>query len=149
MDQIFPGANVAAGMLVLIVGFGLHFCGQLISLVNWDLATKWGLQEAGMRPGYKVYEHAIAMADVLIGWTYGIAGVGLLTDASWAYAWAWIPGAILTYHALSFWFWTGNQRNRNDHYATTKQPFRSIWTLANLTTGLLTILVANSQLLVP
>ena len=148
MDQIFPGANIVAGVLVLIVGFGLHFGGQLISVVNWDLATRWGLQEAGKRPEYRVYERGIAMADVLIGWTYAVAGIGLLIDASWGYLWAWIPGAILTYHALSFWFWTGGQLAAGDHDATTRQPFRSIWTTANLATALLTILVANSQTLV-
>ncbi len=149
MDQIFPGANIVAGVLVLVVGFGFHFGGQLISLVDWDLATKWGLQESGMRPEHKVYEHAIARADVLLGWTYGIAGVGLLLDASWGYLWAWIPGAVLTYHALSFWFWTGNQIESGDRYATTRQPFRSIWATANLATGVLAMLVANSQMLVP
>ena len=29
MDQVFPHANVVAGVLVLIVGFGFHFIGQL------------------------------------------------------------------------------------------------------------------------
>lgn len=148
MGGLFPGANVVAGVLVLIVGFGFHFCGQLVSVVSWDSATRWGLQEAEKRPDYRVYEHGIAMADVLIGWTYAIAGIGLVIDAWWGYVWAWIPGAILTYHAVSFWFWTGNQVKRGDHDATTQQPFRSIWTLANLTTGLLSILVASSQTLV-
>lgn len=50
MDQLFPGANVVAGALVLIVGFGLQFGGQLISVVNSDLATRWGLQESPMPP---------------------------------------------------------------------------------------------------
>lgn len=146
MDQIFPGANIVAGLLVLLVGFCFHFGGQLISLVDWDLATRWGLQEAGMRPEHKAYEHAIAVSDALIGWTYGIAGVGLVLDASWAYRWAWIPGAILTYHALGFWFWTGNHRKSGDHYSTTHTSFRLVWTLANLGTGALAIAVANSQI---
>ena len=149
MDQIFPGANVVAGVLVLIVAFGFHFVGQLISIVNWDLATKWGLQEAGVPPEYKVYEHGIATADVLLGWTYAVAGIGLVMDAAWGYAWAWIPGAVLTYHALSFWFWTGHQRKVGVYGSIAKQPARSIWTIANLTTGLLAIFVANSQMIVP
>ncbi|MGI9622567.1 MAG: hypothetical protein ACR2PK_07000 [Acidimicrobiales bacterium] len=148
MDQIFPGANVLAGLLVLVVGFGVHFGAQLTSLLNWDLATKWGLQEAGMRSEHRTYEHAIATSDVLVGWTYGIAGIGLLMDASWAYAWAWIPGAILTYHALGFWAWTRSHRANGDHYATTKNPFRPIWTVANLGTGILTLLVVSSQMVV-
>ena len=149
MDQIFPGANLVAGILVLIVAFGFHFGGQLISIVNWDLATSWGLQEAGKKREYQVYEHAIATADVLLGWTYGIAGLGLVMDAAWGYAWAWIPGAVLVYHALSFWFWTDNQRKAGDHDSSTKQSFRLMWTITNLTTGLLAILVANSQMIIP
>ena len=149
MDQIFPYANVVAGALVLIVGFGIHWGAQFLSVIDWDLGTKLGLQETGMRPEHKNYEQAIAAADSLIGWTYGVAGVGLLIDAPWAYAWAWIPGAILTYHALQFWFWTRNHRRSGDHYSTTKDPTRTVWTLANLGTGVLTMLVAGSQMLVP
>ena len=47
MNQVFPYANVVAGVLVLIVGFVFHWIGQLISILNWDLATRIGLQEAG------------------------------------------------------------------------------------------------------
>ena len=149
MDQIFPGANVVAGVLVLLVGFGVHFGAQLTSVINWDLGTRLGLQEAGMRPEHKNYEHAIAVADSLLGWTYGIAAAGLIVDASWGYAWAWIPGATLTYHSLQFWFWTANHRKSGDHYSTTKHPFRALWAGANLVTGVLTLLVANSQMIVP
>ena len=149
MDQIFPYANVVAGVLVLLIGLGLHFAGQLVSVVDWQLATRIGLQEAGMKPEHKDYEHAIAVADVLIGWTYGIAGVGLILDASWAYAWAWIPGAVLTYHALQFWAWTRNHRRSGNHYSTTKDPLRTVWAVANLATGILTLSVAGSQMLVP
>jgi hypothetical protein len=149
MDQIFPSANVVAGVLVLLLGFCIHFCAQLLSVIDWELGTRLGLQEAGMRPEHKSYEHAIAVSDVLIGWTYGIAGIGLIIDASWAYPWAWIPGAILTYHALQFWVWTGNHRRTGDHYSTTRNPFRILWTIGNLATGVLTLMVANSQMLAP
>jgi hypothetical protein len=145
MDQIFPYANVITGVLVLLIGFGVHFGAQLFSLLDWELATKVGLQEAGMRPEHKNYEHAIAVSDTLVGWTYGLAGVGLVLDASWGYVWAWIPGAILTYHALGFWFWTANHIRSGDRYSTTKNPTRSVWAAANLGTGILTLLVANSQ----
>ena len=53
MEQIFPGANVVAGVLVLIVGFGFHFGGQLISVLAWQRAMRWGLQEEGLRPEYR------------------------------------------------------------------------------------------------
>ena len=76
MKVIFPYANLVMGTLVLIVGCVFHWLGQLISVCNWDFATRIGLQEPGMPSEYKIYEHAIAVADVVIGWTYAIAGVG-------------------------------------------------------------------------
>ncbi len=149
MDQIVPGANIVAGVLVLIVGFGFHFTGQLISIVDWDRAVAWGLQEKDARPEYQIYERGIAAADVALGWTYGIAGLGLVLDAPWGYAWAWLPGAILTYHALSFWFWTANQRANGDRYPINQNPARTLWAVANLATGLLAMAVATSQMIVP
>ena len=76
MSAVFPYDNVVAGVLVLIVGFGFHWIGQLVSVLNWGLATRLGLQDEAAPSDYKVYEHGIAMADVAIGWIYGIAGVG-------------------------------------------------------------------------
>ena len=55
MDQIFPYANVVAGVLVLVIGFGIRFGAQLVSAIDWDLGTKLGLQEKGMRPEHKNY----------------------------------------------------------------------------------------------
>ena len=78
MVQPFPYANIVAGVLVLVVGFGFHWIGQLLSLLNWDLATRIGIQEEGLLPEYRVYEHAIAVADVVMGWIYGFAGIGLV-----------------------------------------------------------------------
>ena len=63
--QIFPYANFIVGILIFIVGFILHWIGQLISIINWDFATKMGLQDKKALPEYKVYEHAIAVADVM------------------------------------------------------------------------------------
>jgi hypothetical protein len=100
---------VVAGILVLILGFGFHFGGRLISVLDRDLATRWGLQESPMPAESRAYERGIAVADVLIGWTYGLAGFGLVSDASWGYRWAWIPGAVLTYRAIGVCFWTGEQ----------------------------------------
>ena len=140
MSQLFPGANIVAGVLVLAVGFIFHWIGQLISVLNWDLATRIGLQEKGMLPEYKVYEHAIAAADVAIGWIYGIAGVGLILGTPWGLKLAWFPGVVLIYHSISFWFWTGN-RKRSGHQLTA-DSLRVVWILANMITGVLAILVA-------
>lgn len=138
--QIFPYANIVVGILILIVGFIFHWIGQLISVINWDFATKLGLQEKKLLPEYKVYEHAIAVVDVMIGWIYGIAAVGLIFNISWAYRLAWFPGVIMVYHGFSFWFWSSNQI-RSGHRLH-PSAFRIGWFLANLITGLLAVLVA-------
>ena len=141
MDQVFPYVDIAAGVLVLVVGFIFHWIGQLISILNWDLATRMGLQEKGP-PEYKVYEHAIAVADAAIGWIYGIAGVGLILGAPWGFKLAWFPGVVLIYHSISFWFWTRNQK-RSGHQLTA-DSLRIGWSVANMITGVLAILVAWS-----
>ncbi len=137
--QLFPYANIIAGILIFIVGFIFHWIGQLISLINWDLAIRIGLQEKGMLPEYKVYEHAIAKADVAIGWIYCIAAIGLILNTQWAYKLGWFPGVIMVYHSLSFWFWIGNQNKSGNPTAT--NTVRIVWFLANFVTGILTILV--------
>lgn len=138
--HVFPYDNAVAGVLVLVVAFGFHWIGQGLSLLDWELATRLGLQEKGMPAEYRVYEHAIAVADVSIGWLYGLAGVGLLLGAPWGYKLAWVPGVVLVYHAISFWVWVGNQRRAG--YRAVSVPLRVGWTVANLATGLLAILVA-------
>ena len=140
MNQLFPYANIVAGVLVLIVGFGFHWVGQLISVLNWDLASRIGLQEGGSPPEYKVYEQAIAVADVALGWIYGIAGVGLILGSQWGFRLAWFPGVILIYHVISFWFWTRNQKKAGHHLMP--DAGRIGWALANCITGALAILVA-------
>jgi hypothetical protein len=138
--QIFPYANVITGILVFIIGFIVHWVAQLISVVNWDFATKIGIQEKKLLPEYKVYEHAIAVADVIIGWIYGIAAVGLVFNISWAYRLAWVPGVIMIYHGFSFWFWSSNQIRAGHRLQT--NAFRIGWFLANMLTGVLAVLVA-------
>jgi hypothetical protein len=80
--NIFPYDKIVVGILIFIVGFIFHWLGQLISLINWDYAKKIGLQEEKNLPEYEVYEHAIAFADVLIGWIYGIVSMGLIINVS-------------------------------------------------------------------
>ena len=140
MNQLFPYANIIAGALVLVVGFVFHWIGQLISVIDWDLATRMGLQEKELLPEYKVYEHGIAVADVAIGWTYGIAGVGLILGTQWGFKLVWVPGVVLIYHGISFWFWSGNQKKAG--HQLTDEPMRIGWTLANVGTGVLAVAVA-------
>jgi hypothetical protein len=140
MNQIFPYANIVTGILIIIVGFLFHWIGQLISIVNWEFATKMGLQEKRMPDEFKVYEHAIAAADVAIGWIYGLAGIGLIMNTPWSYQLIWIPGAILIYHGISAWFWFGNQKKIG--YQLSTGSFRIIWTSVNLITGILAVTIA-------
>jgi hypothetical protein len=140
MDYLFPYANIVTGILVLIIGFLAHWLGQLISLINWEYATKIGLQEKGSPREFKVYEHAIAVADVSIGWIYGVAAVGLILNMSWSYKLLWFPGIILLYHGISVFFWMGNQRKIGHRLVTNR--FRIIWSLLNIITGLLAIMIA-------
>jgi hypothetical protein len=142
LDQFFQYISIITGLLVLIVGFGFHWIGQFISVVNRDLAIRIGIWEKDNLPEYEVYENAMAIADVLIGWTYGIAGAALILGSSWGYKLAWIPGVILLYHSLSFWFWTANQEKAGHVTAFTKNPARTAWFLANFVTGVLAISVA-------
>jgi hypothetical protein len=138
--QTFPYANIVVGILIFIVGFIFHWIGQLISVINWDFATNIGFQEKRLLPEYKVYEQAIASADVMIGWIYGIAAVGLVLNVHWAYKLAWFPGVIMIYHSFSFWFWAGNQRKSG--HPMTSSLFRVVWFLVNFVTGVLAVLVA-------
>jgi len=142
MNPLFPYANIVAGVLVLIVGFLFHWVGQLVSLLNWEFAERIGLQEKGAPPEFVIYERGTAAADVIIGWLYGVAGVGLLLNEPWGYTLAWFPGVILIYHGLSAWYWYGNQMKAG--YTSFTDPKRAIWCLANLATGMLTVAVAWS-----
>ena len=140
-SPLFPYANVLAGVLLLIVAFGLHFVGQLVSVISWEFATRIGLQEAGMPAEFKVYEKAIAIADVAIGWIYGVVVVGLFVGASWAYTLLWIPGTVLVYHSISAWFWMGYQRKQGFEKAASP-GMRVGWFIANFGTGALSLLLA-------
>jgi hypothetical protein len=140
MSPLFPHANLVAGVMVLLVGFLFHWVGQLVSLFNWDFATRIGLQDKGAPPEFLIYERGTAAADAAIGWIYGLAGVGLILDAPWGFTLAWFPGVILIYHSISAWFWYGNQMKAG--YALLTDPKRSVWCLANLATGLLAVAVA-------
>ena len=52
MEQIFPYANIVVGVLVFLIGFVFHWIGQLVSVLNWDFASKVGLQEPGLLTGF-------------------------------------------------------------------------------------------------
>ena len=138
--QLFPCANIVIGILIFVVGFIFHWIGQLISLIDWNFATRIGFQEKKLLPEYRVYEHAIAVADVMIAWIYGIAAVGLILNTTWAHKLAWFPGVIMIYHSFSFWFWSDNQKKSG--HPMTSNAFRIVWFLLNFITGVLAVLVA-------
>ena len=93
-----------------------------------------------MLPEYKVYEHAIAVADIAIGWLYGVVAIGLFLNIEWGYKLAWIPGSILLYHGLSFWFWEANRRKAGRPYFG--NAGRVTWAGVNLLTGALSLYLA-------
>lgn len=140
MNYLFPYDNIVIGILILIIGFGAHWIGQLVSIINWKFATRIGIQEPGLSEEYKVYEHAIAVSDSLIGWIYGLTAVGLFLNASWGYKLACFPGVILLYHSINYWFWTKNRRR--DGNKLVSDTMRICWSFANFITGLLTILLS-------
>ena len=140
MDQLFPYANIIAGVMIFIVGFVFHWLGQLISIVNWEFATRIGLQEKNAPSEYKIYEHGIASADVVIGWLYGVVAIGLMFNVTWSVKLAWVPGVIFVYHGISFWFWTANQKKAGIQLTPTNA--RIGWLVANIATGVLAILIA-------
>ena len=138
--QIFVFDNVVIGIMILILGFLFHWLGQLISILNWEYAQKIGLQEKKNLPEYDTYEHAIAVADVLIGWIYPIVAIGLILNMEWVYTLVLIPGVVFTYHSLFFWVMKGNQ-NKSGHQISS-QGFRITWFLLNFITGILSIIIA-------
>ena len=140
MSNLFQCANIVVGFLLLIVGFGAHWFGQLISIINWELGTRLGLQEKGLLPEYIVYEHAIAVADSALGWIYGIAAVGLFFNSDLGYKLAWIPGSILLYHSISAWVWEGNRRASGN--GLWSEHLRIGWCSLNALTGVLALSVA-------
>lgn len=140
MTPLFPYSNIIVGTMILIVGFGFHWVGQLISIMNWELAERFGLQEKNLTPQYKVYEHAMAAADSVTAWVYGVAAVGLIMNADWGYELAWIPGAILIYHAISAWVWEKNRRKMG--HKLWSETMRIGWCSFNAITGILAIAVA-------
>jgi hypothetical protein len=137
---LFSYAHIVAGILIFIVGFGFHWLGQLLSILNWELAERLGLQEKSLLKEYRVYEHAIAASDAAIGWVYGIAAIGLILNKEWGFKLAWIPGSILLYHAISAWVWEHNRRMAG--HQQWSNTMRVLWCSANAMTGLLTLLVA-------
>lgn len=140
MSPLFPYANIVTGVLLFIVGFCFHWLGQLISVLNWDLATRLGLQEKGLSPEYKVYEQAIAVADSAMAWICGVAAIGLLLNAEWGYRLAWIPATLLLYHAISAWAWEGNRRKAGRQLWS--NTMRIGWCSVNAFTGALALLLA-------
>lgn len=138
--ELFPFDNIVVGILIFIIGFLFHFIGQLISLVNWEYAQKLGLQEEKALPEHKIYEYAIATADVAIGWIYGLVAIGLIMDSSWSYIFALIPGTLFVYHSIFYWVMQGNHKKAGKPLVTIST--RIIWFLLNFITGILTVLIA-------
>lgn len=136
--------NIVVGTLVFVVAFLFHWAGQTFSLLNYEKAVKWGLQNDGLTPEMNSYELGIAVGDCAVGWTYGIAAAGLLlwNRTSWCYRMAWFPGVVLLYHSVCFYFWTAGWLNLGLDYPLCQPPVRHIWFGANLVTAISSLSVA-------
>ena len=140
MNEIFPYAFTITAVLIFITGFLFHWLGQLTSIINWEFATKHGLQEKGLPKEYKVYEHAIGVADSWIGWIYGLTVLGLILGTDWGIKLCLMSALVLIYHALSYWFWTRNRRRDGNKLSSDTE--RISWFSLNIITGLLAVTVA-------
>jgi len=142
MYELFPYSNILAGVLVLIVGFGIHWLNQLSLFLNWELMPRhgFGINLADSPEGY---DRLIAISDMVIGWLYGIIGIGLFMGTEWGLTLAWLPGIILTLEGISYWIVTGKKHPRGKKY-----PYftRIEWSALNLITGLYIIAVAWNAL---
>jgi hypothetical protein len=148
LEQIIDIVKIISGILILIKGFGFHWIGQLISVMNRDLAIRLGIWEKDNLQEYEVYENGISIADVSLGWIYGVAGAGLLLGYEWGYSLCLIPGFALLYHGISFWSWTKNQIKTGHPSSSAKNPIRISWTVCNMLTGALAIMVSLTGLYV-
>jgi hypothetical protein len=139
MSNLFPYANHVLAAALLVLGLGFHFLGQLVSVMNWPFATRIGLQEKQLAPDQADYEYSIAVADVSLGWLYGLAAVGLATGAEWGYLLAIVPGSILLYHAIFAWVCEGRRRKAGQ--GLWSDAFRITWCGANALTACLALAV--------
>jgi len=75
--------RVASGWL--FVALSLLVAGQLVSVVDFGLAQRLGLQEKpeGVDPLLGRLEWGTALWDVLVLWTLPVAGILMLLDHSW------------------------------------------------------------------
>lgn len=138
MGELFPYANILAGSLVLIVGFGIHWLNQLSLFMHWELMPKDGFG-IHMLTNASKYDRFIAISDVTIGWIYGIIGIGLFMGTSWGYLLAWIPGLFITFEGISYWIITGKKNLQGIKYSYFN---RIEWSILNIITGLFILFVA-------
>jgi hypothetical protein len=80
--------TTALGIAALLVG-SLAVVGQLISVFDFKLAQRWGLQEKDEYTDtlHRRLELSTARWDVVVLWTLPLAGVAMLLDTSW---WPWV-----------------------------------------------------------
>ncbi|MGI9556369.1 MAG: hypothetical protein ACR2N5_00345 [Solirubrobacterales bacterium] len=78
----------AVGIAALLLG-SVVIGGQLISVLDFELAQRLGLQEAdaGSDIVHRRLELNAARWDLLVLWTAPVAGVAMLIDTSW---WPWV-----------------------------------------------------------
>ena len=80
--------TTAFAIVALLLGL-IVVLGQLISVIDFRLAQRLGLQEKDedTEPVYRHLELNTARWDVAVSWTLLLTGVAMLVDTSW---WPWV-----------------------------------------------------------
>lgn len=138
MQSLFPFAHIIGGVLILIVGFGFHFLGQLMGFLHWEPELKHSFI-INMPIKSTGYEHLVAVSDIAIGWSYAIIGMGLYLGRPWGYTLAWIPGIILLLEGSSFLTWCCLKKVQKPDLSLLE---RVEWGSLNIVSGLFIILIA-------
>ena len=140
MDQVFPYANIVAGVLVLVVGFGFHWIGQLVSVLNWDTAQRSASRKWRCCPSTRSTKTPSPRPTSRWAGSMALPLPASCLARTGATSLPGIPGVVLVYHAFSYWFWTGNRRKAG--HKLVSDSMRIGWPVANFVTGTLAIVVA-------
>lgn len=133
--QLFPGSDTLAGSLMLLLA--LRWIARVCSLVGYHLSAALGIPRGTRSSRRRPVTREDEAIQITVGWIYAIAGSGLILGAAWAPVPACIAGFLLILQGARSWPFLG-------------KSFISLatvlWSLFNLATGLLVLVIASSAL---